>query len=121
MYEFLTDDLAVPQSHIVSLRDNNATRAAIIGAIDNFSTDVRIKKGDPILIYFAGHGGLTKAEPEWKEKNGSEYIQVVFPWDYDPSAPEQGESGHPIPDRTIRGLINKLSKAKGDNIVCWFH
>jgi hypothetical protein len=121
MTTFLTVDLNVPLGHITVLRNDQATRAAIKHAIDGLSKDVRIQTGDPILIYFAGHGGMTEAWPDWKERNGSNFIQVIFPWDYNALKSERGKSVHPIPDRTIRGLVNRLAKTKGDNIVRQFH
>jgi hypothetical protein len=117
MVAYLTEDLHVPLGNIVALRNHEATRAAIKLAIDGFCNDMRIQRGDPVLFYFAGHGGMAEAWPDWKKRNGSKYIQVIFPWDYNAPKSEPGRSVHPIPDRTIRGLINKLAKAKGDNIV----
>jgi hypothetical protein len=118
MTAFLTEHLSVPPNQIINLRNDEATRTAILHTIDGFRSNADIQQGDPILIYFAGHGGKRKAGPEWRERNGSDYIQVIFPWDYDANmVPEPEKPIHPIPDRTIRGLINKLAKAKGDNIV----
>lgn len=117
MAKFLTQDLKVPSDHIVNLRNESATRSEIIKAIQGLQGDQRIERGDPILIYYAGHGGLTKASSEWEAKTGSNEIQVIFPWDYNMIGQNSKEKVQCIPDRTIHALLNDLAEAKGNNIV----
>ncbi|KAF8607155.1 hypothetical protein BDV93DRAFT_520049 [Ceratobasidium sp. AG-I] len=118
--DFLTTDLKVPDSHIINLRNESASREAIIQALQSFKDDLRIHKGDPILIFYAGHGGLKKASQEWKDKHSSDEMQVIFPSDYNTEIPGSTEVVNCIPDRTIAALLNELAAAKGDNITVIF-
>jgi hypothetical protein len=119
--EFLATDLKVPLTHIINLRDNSASRAGIINAIRGLRNDRRIQEGDPILIYYAGHGGLKKSSKEWRRAYGSDEIQVIFPCDYNTELPGSKGLVNCIPDRTIGVLLNELAAAKGDNIVSQFN
>ncbi|QRW26007.1 ICE-like protease (caspase) p20 domain protein [Rhizoctonia solani] len=66
--EFLQSDLKVPAQQIVNLRDNAATRQAIIDSIMQLWSNPHINYGDPILIYYAGHGGARRATEQWKNE-----------------------------------------------------
>ena len=44
-------------SRIIILKDEQATRKAIIEAFKFLNRSKDIEKNDPIVIYFAGHGG----------------------------------------------------------------
>ena len=55
--DYLQKHLRVPSSQITILRDRGATRDTIMNEIKAFSLKDEIKEGDPILIYYAGHGG----------------------------------------------------------------
>ncbi|KAG9096139.1 hypothetical protein FRC07_010978, partial [Ceratobasidium sp. 392] len=79
-----------------------------------------ISKGDPTLVYYAGHGGCKAASSEWNEKYGYEEIQVIFPHDYNAPDLESKEVVNCIPDRTIGMLLNELAAVKGDNITVIF-
>ncbi|KAG8708317.1 hypothetical protein FRC11_006569, partial [Ceratobasidium sp. 423] len=117
--KFLESELKIPPDHIINLRDDTATRQNIINSIKSFQNNPRINRGDPILIYYAGNGGVRRATEEWREQNGANIVQVIFPFDYD----NKGDTSKPIeciPDRTIAGLLNDLSQAKGDNITVIF-
>ncbi|KAG8760741.1 hypothetical protein FRC12_009510 [Ceratobasidium sp. 428] len=118
--DFISTDLKVPDDHIINLRDEQATREEIIHAFRRLRDDTRIHKGDPILIYYAGHGGKREASAEWKEKYGYEEIQVIFPYDYNSPLPGLEELENCIPDRTIGMLLNELAEAKGNNITVVF-
>ncbi|KAG8761907.1 hypothetical protein FRC12_009271 [Ceratobasidium sp. 428] len=115
--DFISTDLRVPDDHIINLRDEQATREEIIKAFGRLRDDPRIHKGDPILIYYAGHGGKREAAAEWKEKYGYEEIQVIFPHDYNTLLSGSEELKNCIPDRTIGMLLNELAEAKGNNIA----
>jgi len=114
MRDFLTVTLKVPDSHIRFLTDTKAKRANIIDAFRELQTDPRIKKDDPILIFFAGHGGETKAPAGWYSGDVDNKIQMIIPQDYNT---KQKKPVHGIPDLTLGALINGIAKAKGDNIV----
>lgn len=111
---FLTDDMWVPLDHIINLRNGSATREAIINAIVRLSTDARIERGDPIIIYFAGYGVSVHAPAG----TGAERIQAICP--YDQGMVKSDGQVYPIPDRTICALVNNLASKKGDNITLIF-
>jgi hypothetical protein len=115
MLDYLQKHLRVPSTHIRILRDSEATREAIIDGIEAFSRNDEIKKGNPILIFYAGHGGSTKTPTDW-EAGSTDKIELLIPCDY--SSPlENGDHTHGIPDRTLGALLSKLASKKGDNIV----
>jgi hypothetical protein len=114
---FLTSDLGVPSDHIVNLRNDAASRKEIIRAFRALQKDPRIKQGDPILIFYAGHGGLDYASEGWKAMHGTNEVQVIFPFDYGVEVPGSSGPVNCIPDKTIAALLNELAAAKGNNIV----
>jgi len=98
---------------IRNLRNNEATRAAIINEIEAFSINDDIKVGDPIVIYYAGHGGSAKTPKGWEA--GGTKIQLLVPWDC--FNINVGEPKNGIPDRTLGVLLSRLASKKVDNIV----
>jgi Caspase domain len=110
---YLEDDLGVPTSQIRLLLNAEATRSAIIGALDKLATDKRIKPGDPIIFYYAGHGGEVDAPKNWEA--GGAKIQMLIPHDFRTTV--NGEVLHGIPDRTIGVLLSRVAEKKGNNIV----
>ena len=117
--DYLQKHLGVPSSQIRNLRDSEATRTAIIDEIKAFLHNDNIKPGDPILIYYAGHGGRAETPPDWEA--GGTKIQLLVPCDYSTQleAVEQEEidQKQAIPDRTLGALLTRLANKKGDNIV----
>ena len=115
MQNYLQKHLGVPSSQIRNLRDSEATRAAIIEAIKAFSRNDKIKEGDPIFIYFAGHGGLANTPKDWKDWR-TDKIEFLVPYDY---SSEKGvpDPTYGIPDRTLGALLSELASLKGYNIV----
>jgi hypothetical protein len=112
--DWLISDFKVPPSHIQDLRDKAATREAIIQALKGLSTDSKIRRGDPILIYYAGHGTEAPAPKRWRWNAPN--IQMIVPWDFKHTeGPDRLIQG--IPDRTLGALLTKLADEKGDNIV----
>jgi hypothetical protein len=107
--DYLENSLKVPSGQIHTLLNKSASRSAIIDALFSLRDDERIEKGDPIFIYYAGHGSELPAP----ESEGSR-LQVLVPWDYCPT-PEKYVG--PIFDRTIGALIAEIAEKKGDNIV----
>lgn len=113
----------VPKSHIISLRDEQATRAKII---DGFAALRDIAAGQPrdvaLIIYYAGHGARIEKPVEWEDWSASEdQIEMLCPHDIGvPATDKDGVEGviQGIPDRTISVLLNHLSDIRGDNIVC---
>ena len=113
--DHLQNQLDVPSSQIRNLHNSEATRAAIIDGIKAFSLNDEIKEGDPILIYFAGHGGSADTPKDW-EVGSTSKIELLVPYGH--SSLEGGNPKHGIPDRTLGALLSQLAIEKGNNIVC---
>ncbi|KAG8837877.1 hypothetical protein FRC18_007460 [Serendipita sp. 400] len=110
---YLETSLSVPTTQITTLYDAEATRDAIVKSIRDFKDDSRIQNGDPILIFYAGHGGTGK------HPTGSTEIQILL--SYDTSCEDnKGRKICGVPDRTMGVLLDELAKAKGDNITVIF-
>jgi hypothetical protein len=113
--DFLLKRLGVPSSQIWNLRNSEATRAAIIDGIKALSLNSEIKRGDPILIFYAGHGSSANTPKGW-EGGGTGKIQLLIPYDHSFSL-NDADPTHGIPDRTLGALLSQLANEKGDNIV----
>ena len=103
-------------SRITSLKDKQATRESIIEAFKTLNESKDIDKNDPIVIYFAGHGGEALIEGQ------EEMTQMILPYDASPRA-QNKESPVilGIPDFEIRKLLNDIAAKKGNNIVRFFY
>ena len=113
--DYLQRELGVPSPQIRNLRNSEATRAAIIAGIEAFSQSKEVEVGDPILIYYAGHGGSADTPDGW-EVGGTGKIELLIPYDHSSSL-EDSNPKHGIPDRTVGALLSQLAILKGDNIV----
>ncbi|KIJ63462.1 hypothetical protein HYDPIDRAFT_29274 [Hydnomerulius pinastri MD-312] len=113
--DYLQNYLAVPSSQICNLRDSAATRAAIVQQIRALASDHRIQHGDPVLIYYAGHGSTIPTPVGWEA--GGPNIQVLVPYDYDN---REGGGVPAIEDRFLGRLLGNLASEKGDNITVIF-
>ena len=108
--DYLENSLKVPRGQILTLLNKSASRAAIIEAFLSLRDDGRIEQGDPIFIYYAGHGSqISSPEGETGSK-----LQVLVPQDY---CAGREKNVAAIPDRTIGALIAQIAEKKGDNIV----
>ncbi|RXW17707.1 hypothetical protein EST38_g8147 [Candolleomyces aberdarensis] len=101
---YLQTDLRVPGEQIINLRNGSATRGEIIAAFNGLRNNPRIKPNDPILIYFAGHGGESG-------NSSAPKTQSLIPVDFSP------KKVYPIPDRTVAALINGIAQKHGNNIT----
>ena len=103
-------------SRILSLKDKQATRKSIIEAFKTLNTSKEIERNDPIVIYFAGHGG------EAQVKGQEEMTQMILPYDASPRTQNKDEipAIPGIPDFEIRKLLNDIAVEKGSNIVRFF-
>ncbi|KAH7337510.1 hypothetical protein B0J17DRAFT_663253 [Rhizoctonia solani] len=116
---FLVNDLLVPRDQIINLRDQDASREAIIQGLHKLRDDPRIKIGDPILVYFAGHGG-SRRDPRGRQEGRTNQVQVIFPQDYGLCKIGSSDPVNCIPDYTISSLLNELAASKGNNITIVF-
>jgi Caspase domain len=111
---YLERDLDVPAAQIRLLTDAEATRTAIIQEFNNLIADQRIHHDDPILIFYAGHGG--EVDPPMGWESGDAKIQMLIPHDF--RTVVDGHMAYGIPDRTIDALLSGVAERWGDNIVC---
>ena len=107
---YLRHDLLVPESQITVLYDRQATQAAIIQNIRRFRTLTTLHKGDPILLYFVGHG------------TDIEGGTAIVPYDSFSLSPENTPGSRTISHDTLNALLSEVagvgkSVGKGDNIV----
>jgi len=109
---WLVEDLNVPQNQVSLITDEAASRVGIISALEAFRSDDRIHQGDPIFIYYAGHGSGIVPPKDWECGGPGRKIQILVPQDY---APEHGTHG--IPDHVLGSLIHSIAEKKGNNIV----
>lgn len=114
---YLEQDLLVHPTQIRKLCDEEATRDRIIQALQDIQKDERIEKDDPILIYYAGHGGQKMAPEGWTPGEPDSFIQFLIPHDYGVSGEDNIDA---IPDRSVQFYINDIAQAKGNNIVSQF-
>ncbi|KAK0452944.1 uncharacterized protein EV420DRAFT_1481938 [Desarmillaria tabescens] len=81
--EFLQKSLVVPEQQITILRNEQATRVNIETAIKDLGNNPTIKMGDPILIFYAGHGAEVNAPSGWHSTKRK--IRMLLPYDFIPS------------------------------------
>ncbi|KAK0469385.1 caspase domain-containing protein [Desarmillaria tabescens] len=124
IYEFVRGTLHVPEKNIINLRNEQATREAIIQSFRRLEENTEIIQGDAaIIIYYAGHGAMALKPVEWKDwYTPDNTIELLCPFDM--MSPEsdshEGEDKvkvEGIPDRTISSLLLDLSTARGNNIT----
>ncbi|KJA22390.1 hypothetical protein HYPSUDRAFT_41018 [Hypholoma sublateritium FD-334 SS-4] len=108
--EYLENEVAVPTDRIVVLLNWSARRRDIIEALHDIAKNEQIKRGDPIIVYFAGYGGeIIYAEDDVKRTS-----QFIVPQDY---CHRQGSEVPAIPDQTIAALLGEIADVKGENIT----
>ncbi|KDR74412.1 hypothetical protein GALMADRAFT_250326 [Galerina marginata CBS 339.88] len=106
--------LKVPEHHVTLLENESATRHAILQGLRDLANDPRIQYGNPIVVFYAGHGSEAAA-PEWEGGGPNANIQLTVP--YDAYCESGGEVVVPIPDRTLGALLEAIAQQKGNNIV----
>lgn len=126
---YLVTRLHVPQSNIINLRNEAATRSAILGAFKTLKdlTFLTLKSRHSIdaedmgiIIFFAGHGTRGKKPEEWKDwVTFDDYYEALCPADMGLKQTDKSDMCEipAIPDRTIAALVNQLSEIRGNNIV----
>ena len=111
--DYLQKTLGVPASRIKTLYDEQATHDGIVENLRALK-DVDTKEGDPILIFYAGHGTVGDAPKDWAAAS-DEKIEMLAPHDTNYTDDDTVENA--LLDRTIGVLLEDLAKTKGDNIV----
>lgn len=112
---YLQDKLSVPREQIMILENKDATREAILAELRSLEVDARIQHGDPILIFYAGHGSVAAIPEGWEAGGPNSNIQLTLP--YDVYCQSGGKVVAPISDRTLGALLEIISLEKGNNIV----
>ena len=123
--DFLKRRLAVPAKNIRSLRDEQATRDAIMDAFI-FLRDTETTPGQAaqMIFYYAGHGAQDDIPREWKDWiTPTGRIEMLCPSDIGATklvnrdGKIEEEVVPRIPDRTISALLNQIAQKKGEHIV----
>ncbi|KAK0486537.1 hypothetical protein IW261DRAFT_1664882 [Armillaria novae-zelandiae] len=112
---FLQETLRVPKSQIKNLRNEEGTGLTIETAIKDLGNNPKIKRDDPILIFFAGHGAEAKAPSGWSSSN--ERIQMLVPHDFIASGSKDLNHGQGVLDRRLSHILADLAARKSDNIT----
>jgi len=99
----------------VILINEAASRLAILEGFRRLANDTRIQHGDPILIYFSGHGSEVHAPQGWESGRPGAKVQCILP--HDAYFDSGDEVVAPIPDHTLGALLDTISQEKGNNIV----
>ncbi len=105
----------VPSENITLLANKSATCSAIIAALTWLKNNSQIRPGDPIFIFFAGHGAQVNAPNGWECGGADRMIQVIVP--HDCELVKLGKPVGPISDRVLGALIANIAERKGNNIV----
>ncbi len=128
MKRFLTDDLGVPENRIQCLlgpsNPNSAdpksippTRFNIVDTLQSLAKNPEIRRGDNIIIYYAGHGSRYHCTThEFESQCDNCHIEALCPIDRD----TQDADGNWIPDisdRELNILFALICRAKGENIT----
>ncbi|KAF7343401.1 hypothetical protein MVEN_01772500 [Mycena venus] len=109
---WLRKDLKVPKDQISMLLDKHATKENIEKGIHRLKNNENIKRGDAIVMYFAGHGSTVPAPDGWfHEGSVGGKAEVLCSYDFG----QRGVVG--ISDRSLQSMLDELSQAKGDNIA----
>jgi hypothetical protein len=112
--DFLQTKYQIPTENIVLLTDGEATHDAIMTQFRSHLTlNTAIKRGNPIVFYFAGHGARYKTGHGYPDDHRSE---AICPFDRG-TLRLNGTRVPDILDRTLGSLLAELAEAKGDNIT----
>ncbi len=112
---FLQKSLRVPKGQIKNARNEEAARVTIETEIKDLGNNPAIKKNDPILIYYAGHGAEANASSRWSSTNRK--IQMLVPHDFITSGSDGSERGQGVLDMKLSHLLADIAAKKSDNIV----
>ncbi|KAI0027296.1 hypothetical protein K488DRAFT_29227, partial [Vararia minispora EC-137] len=114
---FLVNKLHVPEAHIRTLLNEEATQDRIMSCVKGLADLDTINMGDPILIFYAGHGGTLPKPPEssWAVSNST--IECLVAHDARYSDTEETWVEGVVPDLVFASLLHRLAEVKGDNIT----
>ena len=113
--DFLISEVGVSKDRIVILRDEEATREAILKAMRDLARHSAIHVQDPILIYYAGHGGENPL-PAGSGVGGLTG-RVLLPHDFGCKGLDTKPAVQGIFDTTLSEILVDIAARKSDNIV----
>lgn len=106
---FLVNQLSVPEEQIRVLTNQEAKRANILQAFQEFLIDnAAIGQGDQLLFHYSGHGSRMR-DTSGLEPDG--YNETLVPHD------ARSAGIYDISDKTLAALLDRLAASKGDNIT----
>jgi hypothetical protein len=98
----------------VTLLDEEATRNRIFHTLNtHLLENTKISRGDPVMIYFAGHGAVYPAHrfSNWDEG----YVEAILP--VDRGQTKDGEMVPDINDFELKKFFKQLNKKRTGNIT----
>jgi hypothetical protein len=122
--QYLTSTLNVPPSNIISLENQQATRANILLTIRSHLVDnPQIAFGDARLLYFAGHGSRALAPRAWRlsavendDETENRIVETLLPFDESLVDAQTGRRIPGIPGRTVAAALKASARLHGDNL-----
>lgn len=93
------------------LRDDEATRDAIIAGIRELKKDAQPE--DTLLFFFSGHGAQEHADPAWQENDG--FLETIVCYDA-----TDKDAEFMLTDKELRFLLRELHEATGAHILAIF-
>jgi len=118
--KFLLTNLSVPRHRVRTLLESDATKDNIIHEIQRLQIDPDIDYGDPILLYYAGHGARSPAPADYNTYASDGWFESLCPVDISPPNVTVPSPVTGIPDVVLDLLISELAEKKGDNITVIF-
>ncbi|KAK0224027.1 peptidase C14, caspase domain-containing protein, partial [Armillaria fumosa] len=137
MEQYLVDDLLVPRERIQKLlgpaRSGDTStdvssipsRANVISLLHSLITNPNIKCGDPIIIFFSGHGSRYSLsddddDPDFDEELDDErsgkYVEALCPMDRN-TLDSSGALIPDITDRELNTILAQIARTKGNRIT----
>ncbi|KZV66217.1 hypothetical protein PENSPDRAFT_667856 [Peniophora sp. CONT] len=103
----------VSKERIIFLKNEEATVDSIITQLKGLCKNTEIQRGDPILIYYAGHGSTLLKPEGWMNEDSR--IQCLSA--HDARTGPDGTVIGVVSDRTFGCLLQRLADAKGNKIT----
>ncbi|PBK59627.1 hypothetical protein ARMSODRAFT_845697, partial [Armillaria solidipes] len=134
MGDYLTEDLDVPRERIQRLLAPSShsdtytdvgsipSRANILSLLLSLAANPAIEHGDPIVIFFAGHGTryLWSEEDDFNEEQDVEpsqkFVEALCPVDRN-TLDISGKLITDITDRELNAILVHISRMKGNRIT----
>jgi len=137
MSEFLTDRLGVPKDNITELlapkggdesSHNYPTRQNIVSNLWSLHQDERIRHGDIIIVFYAGHGAVYDpgsvlrgaVQAEESDRDWNSFMDAIVPPDRGLPDSDPTYSGKNVPDicdRELNTIFTITRQKKGPNIL----